>query len=98
MSNRGEIHAARKTLAWGGDYGTDTQDGAGTISGGPWGMIIAKGTTVVTAMTANWDAVIGSMADGESHVGLFTSVAISSGKLYLKRTAEAEEVSVVSLP
>ena len=94
---KGEVQAARRTLAWGGDYGTDTLDGAGTSTGGPWGMIIAKGATTITAMTANYDAVIGAMADGEAMHGTFTSVTISGGKLYLRRTEEADELAISAL-
>lgn len=78
-------------LALNGAYGTDVLDFgvAATLTGGPWVALIAKGSTVTTSLTGTWDVLPGALADGEVITGIFTSVTISSGKLYCKRAAEA---------
>jgi hypothetical protein len=84
-------NAERHVLALNGNYGTDVQEGAGTLTGGPWVALIAKGATTITSLTGNWSANPGALADGEDITGIFTSVTISGGKLYCKRTIEATE-------
>jgi len=90
--------AERKVLSLNGDYGTDVLDGAGSISGGPWSTLIAKGATTITSLTGNWSANPGALADGEDLTGVFTAVTISGGKLYCKRTAEsASELPIATV-
>ena len=68
--------------------------GAASISGGPWVALVAKGATVTTSLTGNWDTLPGAVADGEVLTGVFTAVTISSGKLYCKRSVEAGEAII----
>jgi len=85
MGNKEE----RISLGREGAYGTDVLDGAGSLSGGPWCALIAKGATTTSSLTGNWSALPGAMADGEVITGRFTAVTISGGKLYCQRSAEA---------
>ena len=87
----------RATLALNGAYGTDVLSGAGSISGGPWVALIAKGATVTTSLTGTWDVLPGDLADGEVITGIFTAVTISSGILYCKRAAEADELAIATV-
>ena len=88
-------NAERQILALNGSYGTDVQSGAGTLTGGPWVALIAKAETTITSLTGNWSANPGVLADGEEITGVFTSVTISGGKLYCKRSVEAADFGVL---
>lgn len=90
-------NAPRKVLGLNGDYGTDVLDGAGTKTGGPWTVLIAKGATTITSLTGNWEANPGALADGEDITGIFTSVTISGGKLYCKRAVEAGDLGITTV-
>lgn len=81
------MRADRRMLSLTGEYGTDVQIGAGTLTGGPWSEIRAKGATTITSLTGNWSALPSALADGEAIEGIFTAVTISGGAVYCKRTS-----------
>lgn len=86
--------AERTVLGLNGAYGTDVIEGAATANTGPYVALIAKGATVITSLTGNWSANPGSVED-EELTGIFTSVTISSGKLYCKKAVETPTVTTI---
>jgi hypothetical protein len=84
---------ANMLKCWGGQYGVtviaDTNAHA-SATGEVFGKLVAKGATVISALTGNWSANPGAIADGEAIFGKFTSVTLASGELYAYRMKTAD--------
>lgn len=85
MSSPFDAMTAEMLRGWGGQEGVtvvaDTNE-ATPDSGKVFCKLVAKGATVISALTGNWSANPGDLADGEVIYGRFTSVTLASGELY----------------
>jgi len=70
-------------------YGVDVFSDTDTHAG-DWVKIVAKGATVINALSSNWTANPANLADGEAIYGVFTSIDLTSGIVYCYRSAKAQ--------
>lgn len=85
MSAPFDAITAKMLQGWGGQEGVKVIDDTNATtpdSGKVFCKLVAKGATVIGALSGNWDTNPGSLADGEAIFGRFTSVTLSSGELY----------------